>query len=338
MRADLRTRLRFWLRRQWQVLLISGGLAIFVFYTVRANISYSETRNVPVEVEREPGLALMAVRPASVRITFRGALSELRQMSRQDVQVLVKPPRDGLSGGTARMRLTRRQVRGAAGSRVVSIEPGDVLLTFDHEGEREFAIASPQIEGRPLRGRVEIDYSPRVARVRGARMQLDNLHDSGVQLQPEPINVDGRVQSFTRRVAIQPPADAWMPEIVPAEIVVKVDIVPDNAVRLIEAVPVRIALPPGEGEGTPSPAACEPAVVGVRLVGRAEVLRDVPPEALRVYADLADTAGGAVTGAVPLRVLLSGDFQVDGLAAEPPVVRLLPAAQTHTPPADTLTE
>jgi hypothetical protein len=321
-RVDARTRLALWLRQNWPVALFSAAVAVTVFFTVREAISYTETRTIAVEVERESGLALMAVRPPAVQVTFRGSLNELRQLDRRAPRLIVRAPRSGPGGGTERLRLRPRHLRGVAGLRVAALEPSVVEITFDHQGEREFPVAPPPLEGKPLRGRAVVaEHAPRTARVRGARLQLDQLHERGVVLQTEPVNVDGRVQGFTRQVRILPPAEAWMPEIVPAEVTVKIEIVPDTASREFAGLPVRIDMPAAAPAG---PCKVDPAVVTVRLSGWAEVLRDIPADALRVYAEW--PPAGDPTNPVPLRVLLPPGLAaaVEDAVVIPPAARLTP--------------
>ncbi|MDD5706092.1 MAG: hypothetical protein PHR35_09210 [Kiritimatiellae bacterium] len=321
MRVDLKIRLLLWLSANWLLALISLGVAVVVYFTVRENISYTDTRTVAVTVDHEDGLALTAIRPASVRVTFRGSLNELRQLDRRDPRFVLRPPRAGAAGGTEHKELRQRHLRGASGLRIVMIDPPVVEITFDHQGEREFAIAPPVLQGRPLRGRAEVDYTPRTAIVRGARLQLDRLHGAGISLQPEPVNVEGRVQSFTQRVAIMPPEDAWQPEIVPAEILVRIDIIPESAQREFDGVPVRLALPTRPSPGGTIVAA--PPLVKVRLTGLSETLQGLTTNDLRVYADGDDTAVE-----VPLRVFLPAGIALDSAVTDPPSVRLTPRPAT----------
>ena len=330
MKVDLRTRIMLWLRADWLLILISITAAVMIFFAVRENISYTETRLVTVEVEREAGIALMAVRPANVRITFRGSLNELRQLSRREPQVIVRAPRADPTDGTVRIRLRSRHVRGVTGLRVVSIEPTEVSLNFDHQGERLLAVATPIIEGRPLRGRAEIeDYTPRSVLVRGARLQLDNLHEQGIRLQPNPINVDGRVQGFSVRAPLIPPPDAWMPELTPPEVTVKVAIVPENAEREFAGVPVMLAT---ASRPLPADLRIEPDTVTVRLIGWSEELRRIPTNAVHVYVDCPDTPLTATTNAWPLHVLLPAGMVIDSATTDPPAVFLRGTAPDTTEP------
>jgi hypothetical protein len=322
MKLDFQTRLRLWGEENGLIALIALILAVLVYLTILELVSNTTTRTIPVEIEREPGLALMAVRPARVEVTFRGALAEFQRLDRADLRVVVRNPRGG-EAGVARLPLSSRNVRGAAGLRIVSIDPAMVEITFDRQGQREFAIEAPHLEGKPFRGRAEAEYTPRTAVVRGARLQLDRLHDSGVTLKLEPINIDGRVQGFSRRVAILPPAEAWMPEIEPESVLVKINITPDNIQREFTRIPVRLARLPHQ---TNTAHRFTPAEVAVRLTGWTEVFQTLSSQVIRVYADLPE-AGRPLTNALPLQVLLPPGLAIDAVSTHPETVRLLdPAA------------
>lgn len=319
MRVDLQKRLRLWLKDNGAMALIALVLAIFVYITILELVSNTTTSTATVEVEREPGVALMAVRPATVRVTFRGSLNEFRDLDRADLRIVVKSLRNKSEAGVARVTLKSRNLRGVSGLRVMNIEPSVVEITYDHQGEREFAIAPPLIDGKPFRGHAELDYTTKTAVVRGARLQLDRLHDAGVTLKVEPINVDGRVQGFSKRVAILPPADAWMPEITPEAVTVKINILPDNIQREFSGIPVRLAGFSGRANMN---YAVEPATVTVRLTGWAEALQNIQTNAIQVYANLPVAVDGTVTNEIPLQVLLPLGATIEEVATLPASVRL----------------
>jgi YbbR domain-containing protein len=318
---DTRGRVAEWLAAEWREVLLSLLLACVIFFTVRENISNIATYPVDVEIERDPGMAVMAVRPMSVRVTFRGALSELRALDPRNLRVLVRTPRPDRIGGTVRVVLHGRNVRGRGSTRVVGLDPAEVQISFDHQGEREFAVAPPATEGAPLRGRAEVSYEPRTVRVRGARLQLDQIHAEGTRLQTEAVDVEGRAQSFVRRVRVVPPAGAWMPEILPDAVTATVTIVTERAMREFSGVPVRVAGPAGAATAGLT---ADPARVNLRVTGRAEALRELLPEDLCVFADVADPTA-ASTGAVPVRVFLPPGAAAESAVAVPDAVRLVPA-------------
>ena len=326
MKVDLRKRLTLWARENGWTALIALILALLVYFTILELVSNPKLFTVPVEIDREAGVALMAVSPPSVQVTFRGAQSELLKLDSADLRVVVKNPRSRNEADTVRIPLKARNVRGHSGLRVMQIDPPVVEVTYDRQGEREFAIAPPMIEGKPFRGRVEVEFTPKTAIVRGARLQLDHMHDAGVKLKIEPINVEGRVQGFSRQAAILPPADAWKPEIVPTTVQVKIDILPDNIQRDFEEMRVRLA---GLERWTNGVARVEPATVTVRLTGWSEALQRIDPATLRVYADLSEAK--STTNEIPLNVLFPLSANIEGVMTLPASVRLVPPSEEQVP-------
>ena len=321
MKVDVRQRVVLWVRENGLVALLATVLALLVYMTILELVSNTTTRTVPVEVEREAGMALMSVRPSTVQVTFRGALNEFQILDRSDLRMVVNGLRNHGDQGIARITLRRKNLRGAGSVRVVSVEPSEIEVTFDHQGEREFTIAPPKVEGRPYRGHAEVEFTPRTALVRGARLQLDRLHEAGVTLQLDPVNVDGRVQGFSLNVPILPPEDAWQPEIDPATVALKISIVPDNVLREFTGVQVHLATPAGRTNCLPR---VEPPEVTVRLTGWAETLQGVTTNTVRVLAVLPDDPGANPTNPVPLRVLLPPGTVADEAVTVPEAVRLLP--------------
>ncbi|NLN00283.1 MAG: hypothetical protein GX174_00050 [Lentisphaerae bacterium] len=321
MKVDVRQRVVLWVRENGLVALLATVLALLVYMTILELVSNTTTRTVPVEVEREAGMALMSVRPSTVQVTFRGALNEFQILDRSDLRMVVNGLRNHGDQGIARITLRRKNLRGAGSVRVVSVEPSEIEVTFEHQGEREFTIAPPKVEGRPYRGHAEVEFTPRTALVRGARLQLDRLHEAGVTLQLDPVNVDGRVQGFSLNVPILPPEDAWQPEIDPATVALKISIVPDNVLREFTGVQVHLATPAGRTNCLPR---VEPPEVTVRLTGWAETLQGVTTNTVRVLAVLPDDPGANPTNPVPLRVLLPPGTVADEAVTVPEAVRLLP--------------
>lgn len=309
-------RLREWVRDDWRELTLAMLVAIVIFFTVRGNISHAVSYTVEVDVEREPGMAIMSVRPATVRVTFRGALSDLRTLDVRSLRAVVRPPRSAVSAGSERVRLRGRNIHGRGSARAIDIQPSEVLLSFDHQGERLFDVAPPPTEGQPLRGQASVTYTPHTVRVRGARLQLDQLHAKGVMLQTEPVDLEGRAQSFVRSVRVLPPPDAWMPELDPSAVTVTVTIVSERETREFAQVPVRVAPPAGLAASLTA----SPAHVTLRLSGRPEFLRGLAAADLHAFADA--PTSDAITGAVPVRVALPPGCLVESVVVEPAAVRL----------------
>ena len=301
---------------RWKVAALV--VAVIVFYTVRSKISDTVTLSVPVEAEKEPGLAVLKAEPFSVRVTFRGAYMDLQQLGMRELRVLLRPKATA-SGDTELVRVRSGDVRGhPSGARVVGIEPQSVQLTFDRQDEMMLPVAPPPLEGTPLRGRVELDYRPREVRVKGARRQLQEWKAADFHLQTEPVNVEGCVQSFTKNVAIATPGAAWQAEVTPGAVSVKVNIATEQSSREMRDMPVLLAASAGrKGAWQVFP----PAVL-VRLTGRAEVVEAVTPESVVVLVDTRRASADDPTVS-PVLVHLPSGVILDAVECEPAEVVLL---------------
>jgi len=289
--------------------------ATLVFYAVRSRISYTSTVTVPVEVEREPGLAVLSAEPFSVRVTFRGAFADVQALNNREMRVRLKP-HAGASGGSERVRVRSGDIRDRQpGARVTDIQPSTVLLTFDRQGQVVLPLAEPVVEGKPLRGRVELDYAPRTVTVNGAQRQLEAMKEQGYRVQTEPVDVDGRVQSFTKTVRLVPPAGVWQADLAPPQATVKVNIVTEQSTRELRDLPVLAVAPAGRRVVWQ----VAPAAVLVRLTGRAEVVQAVDADAATVFVDARKLGPGEVA-LLPVRIHLPPEVALDAVAAEPSAV------------------
>ena len=295
---------------RWKVAALV--LAVIVFYTVRSRISDTVTLSVPVEAEKEPGLAVLKAEPFSVRVTFRGAYADLQQLGLREMRILLRPKANA-SGGSELVRVRDGDIRGRpGGARVVGIEPDSVLLTFDRQDQMMLPVARPPVEGKPLRGRVELDYSPRMVMVKGAHRQLQEWKTADFHLQTQPINVEGCVQSFTKNVEIATPGAAWQAEVTPHEVSVKVNIITEQSTREMRDVPVLLTVPASR-KGLWQ---VLPPVVQVRLTGPGEVVDAITPETLLVMVDARRASADEPTLA-PVQVHLPPGVTLDAVECEP---------------------
>ena len=293
-------------------------VAVIVFYSIRSRISATITLPVPVEAEKVPGLAVLKAEPFSVRVTFRGAYADLQQLGLHEMRVVLRP-KASASGGSELVRVRPGNVNGqSGGARVVKIEPENVLLTFDRQDQMMFPVAPPPVEGKPLRGRVELDYSPRMVQVKGAHRQLQEWKAADFHLQTQPIDVEGCVQSFTKNVDIATPGAAWQMEVTPREVAVKVNISTEQSTREMREVPVLVAASASRKGAWQ----VVPSTVHVRLTGRAEVVSAITPEALVVMVDARRASADEPT-VVPVLVHLPPGVSLDSVESDPEAVVLL---------------
>lgn len=317
MKSEWKERGKEWVTANLGLKLLSVVLALVFFYTVRNTIGNVQTLSVPVELDlANKNLAVLRVDPLTVRVTFRGALSELRLLQESDLAVTVRPESKSAAGWET-IPIKPRDIRGRRG-RVISIEPSSVTVTYDQQVERELPVAEPTISGKPLRGRIEVEYTPKTVRVRGAELQLDQLIKDHVFLQTEPVDVEGRVQSFTRQVRVLPPGDIWLSGITPPEITVKVNIVTETKAREVENVPILFRPPP-----TASPAwRLEPSNAVVRVIGRPDAVQRLSKTDVKLFAEVSDLPPGGKAEA-PLRVYLPPGMAFESVTVEPRSVTLI---------------
>lgn len=302
--------------RSIAIKLLSVVLGIVLFYGIRSNIGNTVTLTVPVRVDVAAGVAILTPDPSVVKVMFRGALGELRGLEEEDIAVVIRP-KAVTPGGTEVVRLRARNIQGRTDARVVSIYPDTTLLRFDREIVQRFKVDVPTTSGTPLRGRVAIEYEPDEVTLRGPEQKLAQLREEGVRLQTEPIDVEGRVQSFTKSVAVQPPSDVWIASIDPPEVRVKVSLVTEIAQREIPRIPVMMVGAPTNRVS----ARIEPEHVTLTLGGRADVLNRLLPDTLTVFVDMRGHTAGT-TYELPVNVYLPQGLELDSVDVEPRSVKL----------------
>lgn len=306
-------------RRDGRTKLMAAVVALVAFQIIRTNISEMETFRVRV-VANQPhdgGFTVVKVEPSDVSVTLRGSRDQLRVLREDAMSVTVQARQIPANGGSETISLRRAQVEGIGYARVDSLEPSHVQLDYEIEGNVRLAVARPLLVGTPLVGTAEIGWTETNVVVRGPLTQLRTLYDNAVPLATEKIDVDGRVQSFTRRVRILPPPDIGNVSVTPSEIDVRVAIKVETETRVYENIPVLLTAVTGSGLILTS----EPATVTVRVTGMAERLDQVRPEAISVVADCRDiVVDRTAEASYPLRVFLPP--RVEGLTSEstPPSV------------------
>jgi len=261
--------------KNWGLKLLAVLLAGLTYYAIRGATGFEVSYDIPLEVKVEKGIAILDQDTRTVEVTFRGSQEDIRRLDQKQIKVVMWP-RASDPAGSEKVSVRSRNVEGAPGVRVVKIRPGSVTLTFDHETEKNVPVAKPKTVGVPLIGKVEIDYEPRSVSIRGPTRRLK---DKNIVF-TEPVDVEGRVESFSKRVRVLSPGDTWA-EIEPAEVSVSVNIVRESVSREWTNVAVVAVIEPGSAADV----SFEPAVVNVSLHGRPKVLESVSGDSVMVFVD-----------------------------------------------------
>ena len=257
--------------------LLALLLALGTFYAVRATTSWEIRVDAPVDVRVDKGVAVLPPDPTTVSVTLRGAREEIERLDREAVRVTVRPRAADPENSEEEVALGPTSVEGAGRLRVTRVEPPRVLVRFDREEVRALPVYRPRFTGTPLRGRADAEYEPQQVLVRGSHRGLRAVQ--GVDT--EPVDVDGRVQSFTKRVRVLPPSDTWVSSIEPPEVTVRVTISARTVERVWTNLPVRAVLKPGD----PARVAFDPPEVSVVVRGGEDIVEAISDGAVQVFVD-----------------------------------------------------
>lgn len=257
--------------------VLAALLAAASFYAIRSTTSTRLSMDVPVEVQVEKGVAVLSQDPLAVTVTLRGSDDDIQAIKTKEIRAVVRPKATSPQQGQERVPVTVGDLEGISRVRVVSMQPRSVRVSFDHEVGKPVAVAKPRTVGTPFRGKVEIEYEPQQVVIHGSSRGLHEVDE----VDTEPIDVEGRVQSFTRKVRVLPPANMWVSRITPPEVSVKVSIVSKVTDRVWTNVPVLSILQPG----TLPAVVCDPAAVTVTVRGRSEVLDAMGAGDVKVFVD-----------------------------------------------------
>ena len=264
----------------WELKLLALLLAVLTYYAIRGATGEEREYTVPVDVQVDPGIAVLAQDPDAIAVRFRGSLGDLLDLDPTQLRAVVRPKDGEPDGSAVVVPVSTRDIEGAPGVAVVSVEPNELLVTFDREVEIPFRVAKPEVEGRTLLGSVELDYEPETVMVRGPKRLLEELKRGGrAELTTEPVDVDGRVESYSKQVKIRPPSGPWVSGIEPDEITVHVRIIKETARKEWSGLKVLAV----HDSGTAVDVFFDPPEVSVSIEGRAGLVEQFSEEDIRVF-------------------------------------------------------
>lgn len=304
-------RLKNLILNNWKLKLPAMVLAVLVVYEIREATSFEVPYDIPIKVEVGEGIAILD-QPKTIRVLFRGSQEDLRRLSQKEIMAVVKPKATD-PAGSERITVKSGDIQGASGVRVVKMEPRTVTIAFDREIEKNLAVAKPQVIGTPLIGKVELDYQPRTVKIRGSNLRLQNKEE----VNTAPVDVDGRVESFSKTVRVLPPRDTQVSEIQPAEVTVNVNIVTELVTREWKNIELCGIVAPGfAGE-----MCFEPSKVMVALKGRLKEIDNIVSNSVMAFVDCSGLRIGMVTN-LPVVVHIPAGMDVKA-AVEPATVKVI---------------
>ncbi len=265
------------LAHNWRLKLLAVAAATLTFYAIRSVTRYGVEYDVPVVVEvAEEGIAVLNQDPTTVRVRFRGSQEDLLRLSQSEIKAVVRASASSADGAEL-VPLRPRDIEGAPGVAVVKLDASEVRLTFDREGEKLVQVAKPEMSGTPLVGRAEVDFEPDMVVLRGPRRTIKDVKI----VKTEPIDVEGRGTSFSRRAKVVPPGDGGVLQIEPSEIDVRVNIVTETiSLPWTNLTVFAVMEHAADFEVT-----FDPPLVDVFLHGRAKVLNEISKSAVMAFVD-----------------------------------------------------
>ena len=322
----------------WQWKLLALLLATFLYFFIRASIRHTETLVVPLDIDPQAQVAVATIEPLSVLVTVQGTLREIQRFNSLNLSMIVRPSVSGNSAGraiwlrrwwrsvtgnrsvildnTEEFHLSARNLQGTSDKmQIIKIEPKTVKVTYDDRGKVQLPVAEPVVIGKPYRGRVVVDYMPKTVWVEGSRKQLANMKANGVQLQTDPVDVDGRVQDYDKKLSILQPSMTRLLTFKPAEISAKIKIVTDRFTREFQNIELLVAsASASEGGWT-----AQPPTVTVRVTGRAEVVSGIQTNQVTALVNVRHV-NGAAARTVPVQIVLPFDVTVEAVEIDPATV------------------
>ena len=309
--ARMVTIVKNFLMLNWHLKLISLVLAAISFYAIRNATGFEVRFEIPVHVEIEKGVAVLEQDPRTVEVTFRGSQEDLLRLEPAKLKAEIRTKTD-LPTGPEILSIKPQDVKGVSGVRVVRVKPERVRLTFDREIEKRVSVGKPKIIGKPLLGHAEIDYEPKSVIIRGSQLRLQGKD----VLDTEPVDVEGRVESFNKELKILSPTDISGAQINPSVVQVKVSIVTESGSIEWTNVAVRVVMKPELVRNV----FLDPALVSIRVQGRSDLLAELSADMADAFIDCTDIIETG-TYELPVRVYISKRIDV-ATVVDPQIIKV----------------
>lgn len=315
-----RQRIHVFLNENRLLKLLALALATASVYAIQRITNQQEEFEIPITVQMEKGIAVLRQDARTAYITCRGSFDDLKRLDPTQLRLIATPRVSGVSG-TAQVPIGPKNVTGPLrGVSVIRVRPGIVNLTFDREITKNVAIAKPELAGKPLLGRAEVDYEPKIASVRGPKTQLTDLKI----LRTGPIDVDGAVDSFTQRIRILTDTESGVWAVEPADISARVSIVTEAISREWESLPI-LAL---QQTGTRMQVRFSPSRVDLSVLGSPQAVNRIEPNDIRIFVDCLEILEPG-TYTVPAGVHLHDGVEVS-TAVNPPMIAVTVTRRAET--------
>ncbi|MBI2441706.1 MAG: hypothetical protein HYV35_10080 [Lentisphaerae bacterium] len=288
-------------------------VAIVSWLTIREIISFEVTvPEIPLELRAEDGWAVLRQSEPTLRVTFQGSQSDIQELDAKRIKAVVELSTNFIAG-SGEVAVPLSAIKAPRNVRTIRVEPERVQVSLDREQEKKVPVQGRAV-GKPFAGEVEeVLCEPAVVTLRGPAQQLRLTE----WVYTEPVDVEGRVESFTKRRQVVMPGDAWRALIEPAEVLVKVIISERTETVEWENVPVAVLVSP---QVLPK-VEVQPNTVRLVLTGPPETLESLQAAAPKAFVECLEL-DPSLTYDLPVKVALPPGKGV-GAVVEPRTVRVL---------------
>ncbi len=252
----------------------------------------------------ERGEMLVSERPDQVKVTLRGAKSQINALDRDTLGPIQMDVADAES---RYFHFDEADIEVPAGVQIVRIEPPSVKLTWKERGSRQVPVKA-RLTGSPQKG-LSVKYPVRIVPDEAALNGPVTVLKSISSVYTDLVSLDGLGQGkHERRVPLEP-----LPDFVTYDagktVIVQMEIIPEIGERNLPRLEIASV---GGGE-----AVFRPRRVAVTLRGPRYLLDDIEVEDIVPYVDISDLS--ANEGAQTRKVM------VRGLPASVEAIRITPA-------------
>ena len=287
--------------------------AVVSWLAIQETISFEVVLpDIPLEISVEDGWAVLHQSEHAVRVTFKGSQDDIGQMDPKQIKAIVDLRTNSIAG-SGEIVVPLSAIKAPRNVRAISMEPSRLQVSLDREQEKKVPVQSRAV-GKPFSGEVEaLICEPAVVTLRGPAQQLQKTD----WVYTESVDVEGRVESFTKRCRILMPSDTWKPIIEPPEVQVNVMISERTETVEWDNVPVSIVVKP-QALWTVD---VLPPRVRVVLTGAPETLEELQSSAPKAFVECQDL-DPSLTYDLPVQVFLPLGKSVTA-AVEPHTVRVV---------------
>jgi YbbR domain-containing protein len=260
--------------------LLSLLLAIVVWYSIKENINFaSELPSVPVVINLPDNWAVLEKSVDTVKVQFRGTREDIRDLIRDPVRIEYTFSGD-LDRGEKEIELDLRHVITTTGAKPIYIKPSKITLKLDREGSRILPIKADLQGSLPDGINVaEVTVEPNQVEVFGPESRLGEIEF----LRTDPVELEGKAQSFMSRVALVSPSRLWDARLEPDAVNVKIEII--DAIVMKERVVDNVQILALFGGTLPRSVTMKPAVITVTLSGTPEKVDALDPKSIIAFVN-----------------------------------------------------